>query len=73
MPSVTINIGKEAVEFILETSGDRGRWIAPKTVPEGCFPLVVEIGDRRFELYSDGTLALEGLKDAPPPDARVTQ
>jgi hypothetical protein len=33
------------------------RWFAKNVPDEGCFPLVVDLDSKRYELYSDGTLA----------------
>ena len=33
------------------------RWFAKNVPEEGCFPLVTDLDGKRYELYSDGTLA----------------
>lgn len=71
MASVRIELGDETIDFELHPTEERGRWTAPREIPESYFPLVVELSGRRFELYSDGTFSEEELRNPPPPDARV--
>jgi hypothetical protein len=69
MPSIQVNVGQQDVEFVLNFEGEHGRWTAQTQVHESCFPLVVELGGRRYELYSDGTFSEQEMKNPPPPDA----
>lgn len=69
MSSVRIDFEEAGVAFALQVTEERGRWTASRDVPESYFPLVVELGGRRFELYSDGTFSEEYVKNAPSPQA----
>jgi len=50
----TISVDGKEVPFDLDF--DKWRWTGPD-LPEGYFPLVAEVGEKRYELYSDGTFA----------------
>ncbi len=56
--TVQIRIDGETLPFKLDFfPEERGRWTAARELAESFFPLVVETGGKRFELYSDGTFA----------------
>jgi hypothetical protein len=52
---VKIKIDDAMVPFDLDF--DKRAWTAPRELPESYFPLVAEVGGKRYELYSDGTFA----------------
>jgi hypothetical protein len=51
----TIDIDARPVPFHLDFA--TFRWSAERTLHESYFPLVAQIDDKRYELYSDGTFA----------------
>jgi hypothetical protein len=53
--TVRIPIGRESLPFELDF--ETWRWTAGKALPEGYFPLITELAEKRYELYSDGTFA----------------
>jgi len=56
--SVQVQVGDEMVPFELDfASVPRGRWTCARDFPESYFPLTVDVENRRYELYSDGTFA----------------
>jgi hypothetical protein len=56
----TIDIDENPVRFQLDFA--TFRWSAEREIDESSFPLVAEVDDKRYELYSDGTFAEEELK-----------
>lgn len=50
-----IDVGGEDVPFRLDWQ--HCRWHSLVELEEGDFPLVTEVADKRYELYSDGTFA----------------
>jgi hypothetical protein len=53
--TVHIQIAEEPTPFDLNL--DTKRWSNQNVPPECEFPLAAEIGDKRYELYSDKTFA----------------
>ena len=54
---VTVRIQVDDGTLSFELDFEKWRWTAPQTLPEGYFPLVTDLGEKRYELYSDGTFA----------------
>jgi hypothetical protein len=52
---VTIDVDGRPVQFRLDWQ--HSRWHSMDTLEEGLFPLITVVDGRRYELYSDGTLA----------------
>ena len=52
---VQIETGSGAVTFALDEQ--HGSWHCARRFPEGDFPLIQIVNGKRYELYSDGTLA----------------
>jgi hypothetical protein len=55
LAAVQITIGGEVAAFDLDFKAKR--WSTKRALPESYFPLVAGVGDKRYELYSDGTFA----------------
>jgi hypothetical protein len=55
MKTVLIQIDGQDTPFDLDFSSKR--WSAMSAPPEGYFPLVADVDDKRYELYSDHTFA----------------
>jgi hypothetical protein len=53
--NVQISVEGEIMPFDVDLASKR--WSAKNVPGEGCFPLVVDLDAKRYELYSDGTLA----------------
>jgi hypothetical protein len=52
---VQIDVNGRMIPFRLDWK--HSRWHALEMLDEGLFPLVATVDGRRYELYSDGTLA----------------
>lgn len=52
---VRIETSSGVATFALDEQ--RGFWHCASTFPEGDFPLIQIVNGKRYELYSDGTLA----------------
>ena len=57
MAVVQVKIDGNTIPFTLAFTEVRGRWTAPRDLPESYFPLVGEFEGQRVEFYSDGTFA----------------
>jgi hypothetical protein len=53
--TVEIQVGSDLVSFTLDFT--KRRWVSQREITEGDFPLVTVVEGKRYELYSDGTLA----------------
>ena len=53
--TVRIHVEDEPLPFDLDLTARR--WSTQCDIAEGCLPLVAEVEGKRYELYSDGTLA----------------
>ncbi|HEY2475083.1 MAG TPA: hypothetical protein VGI19_09805 [Candidatus Cybelea sp.] len=53
--TVKIKVGETPVAFDLDFESQR--WSAPRELPEGYFPLVTDVDEKRYELYYGGTFA----------------
>ncbi len=55
MTSVQIEVESRAVWFSLDRGN--GRWHCAESLQEAGFPLISVLEGKRYELYSDGTIA----------------
>ncbi len=53
--NVQISVEGQVTPFDVDLTSKR--WSAKDVPKEGCFPLVMNLDGKRYELYSDGTLA----------------
>jgi hypothetical protein len=51
-----VQISVEGQVMPLDVDIASKRWSAKDVPGEGCFPLVMDLNGKRYELYSDGTL-----------------
>lgn len=52
---ITISVGNQTVPFRLDFTNER--WHSLDELGESDFPLIAEVEGKRYELYSDGTMA----------------
>jgi hypothetical protein len=53
--TVQLQVGDETISFTLNFT--TWRWSSASHLTEGDFPLIAVVEGKRYELYSDGTLA----------------
>ena len=57
----TVQAETEGMTATFQLDFDQMTWTTATNVEEAEFPFVAEIGEKRFELYSDGTFDEEDL------------